>query len=148
MVSIVTEIEINTSPEVVTAIFLDFKLHPQWDPFLTLIVPNEDEIKPGTVLDITLQIKGEAARKMQPTVLVNSPEEFKWRGVLGLQSIFCGEHYFQFQKLANGNTKLVQGENFSGVLVPVVSWFGIFTKTENGFKELNNALKKEAESRK
>lgn len=147
MVAIKYEIAIDASPEVVRSTFLDFKSHAQWDPLLTLIVANDDDVKPGTVLEIDLQLKGEAARKMKPTVLTNTPEEFKWKGVLWFETIFCGQHYFQFKPTTDGKTTLVQGENFSGFLVPVISWFGVFEKTKVGFELLNAALKTEAESR-
>lgn len=147
MVAIKYEIAIDASPEVVRSTFFDFESHAQWDPFLILIVPRDEDVKPGTVLEIDLQFQGAAPRKMKPTVLKNTPEELRWRGLLWYESIFCAQHYFQFKPTTDGKTTLVQGEDLSGFLVPVISWFGLFERSKIGIQLLNAALKDEVESR-
>lgn len=150
MVSLNAEITINTSPEVVRKTLLDFESHSKWNPFFVLFkVVGNGDVKPGTGLDIDMKLKGDKKpTNMKPTVLVNSAEEFRWKGKLFFDVLFSGEHYFQFKPVDSGkSTQLIQGENFGGVLVPVLNLIGLFDKTKQSFEDLNAALKTEAESR-
>lgn len=147
MVSIKKEITIDASPEIVKKTFFDFESHAQWDPFMVLF-KAPDGASPGNTLDIDLMIKGDSkTTNMKPVVQVNTDEEFLWKGKLGFDLIFVGKHYFRFKAVDGGKTQFTQGEDFGGILVPLLSMIGIFTKTEASFGALNEALKKEAELR-
>lgn len=148
MVSIKTEITINAPPQTVRSTFLDFESHAKWNPFFVR-VKDVGEVNPGTGLEIDMKLKGETTvRTMKPVVLVNSEDELKWKGNLGFDSVFVGAHYFKFESIEDGAaTRLVQGEDFGGFLVPVLNLVGLFEKTKASFEDLNEALKKEAESR-
>lgn len=150
MTSLQAEITINAPPQVVRSTLLDFQSHSQWNPFFVQFKQIGDgELGPGTSLEIDMKLKGEKyTTKMKPVVQENTPEVFRWKGRLGFDSIFSGEHYFQFHLAQDGKaTRLVQGENFGGILVPVFSWIGIMDKTRASFDDLNTALKAEAEKR-
>ncbi len=70
--------------------------------------------------------------------------ELRWLGHLLLPGLFDGEHYFQLAALANGHTRFVQGEKFSGILVSLFAVrLGVSTKA--GFVAMNAALKDRAE---
>ena len=57
----------------------------------------------------------------RPTVLTVIPNaELRWRGRFLLPGIFDGEHYFQINQVATRCVSLIQGEKFSGILVPFV----------------------------
>jgi hypothetical protein len=78
-----------------------------------------------------------------PKVLKVDPErEFRWRGVLWHQSLFCGEHFFTLKELGSGVTRVTHAEDFSGLLLKVLS----ITKTARGFVFMNQALKRRCES--
>ena len=49
------------------------------------------------------------------------------------------------EPLAGGRTKLMHGEDFSGLLVPLLG--GTLKATEVGFAQLNEALKTRAEGK-
>ena len=77
----------------------------------------------------------------KPIVLKYKPDkEFRWKGKLGIRGIFDGEHYFLLEE-ANGQTKFIHGEEFAGILVPLMQ--KTLEKTEKGFILMNEALKKE-----
>jgi hypothetical protein len=77
----------------------------------------------------------------RPTVLnASKPHELRWKGRLLLPRIFDGEHYFRILPLGPGNVRFVQGERFSGVLVPLPKR-SLDTGTRAGFIAMNKALK-------
>lgn len=127
---------------------MDFESHAKWNPFFVR-VKDVGEVKPGTVLELDMRLKGETTvRTMNPVVVVNNSDELRWSGNLASDWVFVGKHYFQFESINDGNsTRLVQGEDFGGFLVPVLNLVGLFEKTKASFEDLNVALKTEAESR-
>ena len=80
----------------------------------------------------------------RPEVKRFDPEkEIRWKGKLYVKGILYGEHYFILQKKGERETHLIHGEIFSGFLVGMLS--GMLSKTETGFKLMNEALKNECE---
>lgn len=59
--------------------------------------------------------------------------------------MFVGIHSFEFIPVEldgqTKKTKLIQSEEFSGILAYVFEWTGLKEKTKNGFEKLNQALK-------
>ena len=80
----------------------------------------------------------------KPAVLAFSEnKEFRWKGKLGINGIFDGEHYFQLTDLENNQTKFIHGEKFSGILIPLMG--KTLDKAKEGFALMNQALKAECE---
>jgi hypothetical protein len=137
-----TEIEINAPAERVWKILTDFHAHPSWNPFI-----KELRGKPavGETLRVFVKPPGGKGMIFKPIVLkADENRELRWLGKLFVSGLFDGEHYFQIESIDKDHVKFVQGENFSGLLV------GLFAKsldkgTLNGFRQMNEALKKRAE---
>lgn len=127
---------------------MDFESHAKWNPFFVR-VKDVGEVKPGTVMEIDMKLKGKTTvRTMTPVVVVNNSDELRWRGKLASDWVFVGTHYFQFESIDDGNsTRFVNGEDFGGFLVPVLNLVGLIEMTKASFEDLNVALKTEAESR-
>ena len=71
----------------------------------------------------------------------------QWRGDLGVPGLFDGVHRFEISFHDIGKTKLVQQERFTGLLVgPFTA--SMLDRTEAGFKEMNEALKRRCETAK
>jgi hypothetical protein len=70
--------------------------------------------------------------------------ELRWLGRLGVPGIFDGEHAHEVEALPGGRTRYVQQERFRGILVPFVG--GILRATEEGFRQMGDALKERAEA--
>jgi hypothetical protein len=141
--AIETEILIQAAPETVWAVLMDFAAYPSWNPFVLAI---EGKPEPGETLRVTIRPPGGEARSFKPTVLrVQSPAAFVWRGSLPIPGLFTGEHSFQLTRAGDG-TRLRHSERFSGILVPFLR--KILARTEEGFKQMNVALKARAEARK
>jgi hypothetical protein len=78
-----------------------------------------------------------------PRRAVAPRKELRWQGRLLLPGLFTGQHYFQIEEMGPGKVKFVHGEDFFGVLVPLVH--GSFPAVEEGFKLMNAKLKERAE---
>jgi hypothetical protein len=137
-----TEIVINATPQKVWAILTDFDNYPRWNSFIKSIT---GPVAVGNT--ITAQIEPPEAQGMtfRPKVLVfEANKEFRWRGKLFISGLFDGEHIFQLTDNGNGTTTFRQSELFYGILVPLFKKM-LDTNTLNGFKQMNQKLKEEAE---
>ena len=81
----------------------------------------------------------------KPTVLAfESKKEFRCIGHLIFARLFDGEHKFELIDNGDGTTLFKQSEKFGSILVPLFRKM-LDTNTVNGFKNMNEALKKRAE---
>jgi hypothetical protein len=138
-----TDIEIDATPDRVWAILTDFASYPAWNPFIQSI---RGEPVVGSKLEVRIAPPDGKAMTFKPTVLNAEPNrELRWLGRVFLPRIFDGEHMLQIEPLADGRARFVQAERFRGVLVPFLG--KTLDKTERGFSAMNEALKRQAETR-
>ncbi|MDQ2700817.1 MAG: SRPBCC domain-containing protein [Actinomycetota bacterium] len=137
-----TEVEIKAEPAVVWTVLTDFGSYAEWNPF---IIEAKGVAAEGERLNMRFRPPGGSAMRMKPRVVrAEADSELRWLGHLGIPGIFDGEHYFELEPMNGTGTRLVQGEKFTGVTVPV---FGrILRKTEKGFEQFNQALKGRCET--
>lgn len=139
--NIATEILINATKEKVWAILTDFGNYKSWNPFM---IDSSGQAVVGTKLVNTMKSK-DREMKFKPTILtVKQYEYFDWLGSLFFKGLFDGHHYFKIEDVGNGQVKLTQGENFSGILSGMIMR-SIGEDTKNNFVNMNNALKQRAE---
>jgi hypothetical protein len=133
-------IQIDAEPMAVWGVLVDLPGYPQWNP---LIREASGTIAVGQ--RITLRSVHPANGRMmtvKPKITVAEPAaELRWES--SLPGLISGEHSFVLSP-ADGGTKLVQSESFRGLLVPLSG--KTFANAETSFAELNEALKKRAES--
>ena len=116
-------------------VLTDLPGYGRWNPF---IIDGKGNLEPGQQLEVTIQLPGRKPQVFRPTVThVEEGRSFGWLGSLGVPGVFDGRHRFEVES-SNGETSLVQSEEFSGVLVPLLT--GIFGPTEKGFAMMNEAL--------
>jgi hypothetical protein len=140
MKTIETSIDIAAPPERLWAILTDFASYPEWNPFITSI---SGPLTPGENLKVRIEPPGNGSMTFKPVLLAASPNrELRWKGKIVIGGLFDGEHSFRLSPKAGG-TRFEQGERFSGLLVPLLR--GVFGPTEQGFRAMNEALKKRAE---
>jgi hypothetical protein len=138
-----TEIDIAAPVERVWAVLTDFPAFPEWNPFLREV---DGVLAPRARLRVRIQPPGGRAITFRPVVLrVEPSRHLAWRGHTLVPGLFDGEHAFTLEPLGAG-VRLVHGENFSGVLVPLLRR-SLETTTRQGFEAMNAALKARCESR-
>jgi hypothetical protein len=136
-----TDIEIEAASARIWAILMDFAAMPGWNPFIKAIAGDPT---PGSRLTVVVAPPGKVAMRFKPTVITVRPErELRWLGQLIVPGIFDGEHYFHLEPIGDSRTHFVQGELFSGCLLPFLG--GAVSATEAGFQAMNVALKQRAE---
>jgi len=137
-----TEIIIDAPTEKVWSILMAHETYPKWNPFITSITGTANV---GETITVTLHPKEKKPMVFKPTVLKNvQGSEFRWLGILFVKGLVDGEHYFILEPIGPNQTRFIHGENFRGILV------GLFLRmveesTVIGFKEMNAALKEQAE---
>ncbi|MCB0637160.1 MAG: SRPBCC domain-containing protein [Lewinella sp.] len=137
-----TDILINATPDQVWATLTDFPAYPEWNPFIRKL---EGPVRTGESIVAHLSLDGQKTQVFRPVVKDYQPGQgFRWLGHLFIPGLFDGEHYFQLEALPEGGTRLIHGENFSGLLAGVIMWF-IGAQTQSGFERMNAALKERVE---
>jgi hypothetical protein len=141
MKKIETEILIHATPSQVWAVLTDFENHPTWNPFIRSI---QGTTAVGDLLEVGIQPPGGKGMTFRSTVLkFDRDKEFRWKGKLLVKGVFDGEHYFILEKSGESDTRFIHGEIFSGFLVSLLS--GMLSKTEDGFRLMNEAIKTRCE---
>ncbi len=139
-----TQVIIDAPAAAVWKVLSDFAAYPQWSPSVRQF---EGTPVVGKRTKVLLQQPGGTSIKMNPVFLkIEKDKELRWRGKLGISGIFDGEHYFVLQVISAEQTKLIQGEIFSGILVPFLKKM-IHGNTLAGFEAFNAALKQRVEER-
>jgi hypothetical protein len=142
MREIYTELEINAPAERVWELLTALDAFPQWNPFIR---KASGELKEGARLEVFIQPPGSKGMTFRPVVLrVQPARELRWRGRLLIPGLFTGEHVFTLEPLKPDQVRLVQREEFRGILVPLL-WHSLDRDTRRGFVEMNQALKARAE---
>jgi hypothetical protein len=143
MKEIHTEIEIDAPAERVWQVLTDFASYTRWNPFVRRV---EGDVRAGARLHVSIQPPGGKEMSFRPKVLVADPDrELRWLGHLWVPGLFDGEHSFTIEPLGQGSVRFVQGEQFGGLLVPLLSMM-LDQETRRGFEEMNRALKLRSES--
>lgn len=127
-----SEIEIDAPPESVwKKLTAD---HEAWNPFI-------ERIEGRFAIGERLEVKFRNGPTMRPVVTEIEPgRALEWLGSVGVRGIFDGRHRFELTETPRG-TRLVQSEQFSGILVPLLG--RLLANTEKNFSEMNEALSKQ-----
>jgi hypothetical protein len=141
MKNIQTEILILADTAKVWDVLMNFDSYPKWNPFITSI---SGERKLGNRLTVSINPPGGKGMTFKPNILtLEANKEFRWKGKLGINGIFDGEHYIILESVDKDITKFIHGEKFSGLLVPLVG--KMLDKTQKGFQLMNESIKNECE---
>jgi hypothetical protein len=137
-----SEIEINSYPEIVWRILIDFATYDQWNPFINKIVGLPIE---GSKIDIYIESPSGKNRKYSPRITkMEEGRELRWFGKSSLPGFLNAEHIFTIEELQPERVRFIQHEVFDGLLTRIFGK-GVDTDIRQGFQDMNNALKKRAE---
>jgi len=137
-----TEIDIAAPPERVWEVLSDLDAYGEWNPF---IVEATGSATIGDRLTLRMQPTSGRERTLRPTVTDVRPDELlQWEGHLGVRGIMDVTHTFRLKPAPGEGTRLVQAEDFRGLLVPLVART-LERGTLPAFEAMNEALKRRAE---
>ena len=139
-----TEILINTTPQKVWAVLIDFQIYHEWNPFIKSITGN---VVVGNKITVRLEPPEANGMTFKPKVLVfEKNKELRWLGNLVFPGLFDGEHKFELIDNGNGTTTFKQSEKFKGIFVPLFKKM-LDINTTNGFNLMNQKLKELSEQK-
>lgn len=141
--SLQTEINIDASPKSIWDVLTDFPSYQYWNES----IPHAaGEARAGTFLQTVIQWPGLKKSPYELEVLGALPEvELRWLGHFWKNGLMDGDHRFEIKPTAEGPTKVIQSECFSGLLVPFFApW--LRKNVLSGFEQMNIALKRRVES--
>jgi hypothetical protein len=137
-----TEIDINSDPENVWRILIDFGTYDQWNPFIKKIIGPPTE---RSKIEIYIETPSGKNRKYSPRITrVEEGRELRWFGKSSLPGFLNAEHIFTIEELQPKRVRFVQREVFDGLLTRVFGK-GLDSDIMQGFQDMNNALKRRAE---
>jgi hypothetical protein len=120
----------------VWAVLTDTAAYPDWNPFITELT---GDLVAGGRLVARIAPPGGRSMVFRPTVtVVEKDHRLQWLGHLGVPGVFDGRHTFTLEPVGE-ETLVVQGEEFSGALVPFTG--AMLRRTQRGFAAMNEALR-------
>ena len=137
-----TEVEIDAGPAEVWRVLTDFEAYPRWNPFIAAVY---GELQNGKRVGVVMTPPDGRESRHSPKLLVVAEErELRWVGTLGANFLYRGEHFFRLHPHGRGQTRLVHGEDISGILTRYMG--GTITRIARGCVGMNQALKRRVES--
>lgn len=129
-----TEIDIDAPTRAVWECLVDFERYPQWNPMLEI---HRIDRRPGGLVDFAVKLgKGRKTLFQARICSDDAPNRFAWRG--GNPFTVAGEHFFQLAENADGSTRFIHGERFSGLLLPTL-WPRL-SQSKRLYRRMNEAL--------
>ena len=137
-----TQIDIAASASTVWQILTDFPAYSEWNRFITKI---EGTPELSARLRVRIGPPGRSAITFKPTILVAAREwELRWRSRRIVPGFFDSEHSFQI-RTHGGSCRFHHSERFTGIMVTAIG-DDVFDAMQQGFEEMNAALKLRAEA--
>jgi hypothetical protein len=138
-----TEIEIEAAPADVFRVLTDFKRYPEWNPFIVSIA---GKLEPGAYLSITTSApESHRERTFHARLSRCEPaRELRWLGHRVMKGLLDSEHFLLLEPSGNGSTRLVNGQNTTGLLLKL-ALHGVTLETR-GLVYMNQALKRRVET--
>jgi hypothetical protein len=140
-----TYVDIDAPPQQVWDVLVDFPAWPDWNPFIPKV---DGSLEVGQTLHITVTPPGRKPSRFPPVFgscavwVVRPCEEILWGG--GFFGIFFrGDHALLLEPLPQGRTRFRQRERFRGL--PVLFMGSMFEAIEQGYHQMNDALKRRVE---
>ena len=137
-----TETTINAPIHMVWQILTEFESYNEWNPFLKNV---SADFRSGGKVKFSAIVRG---RKLKFAAKFNRVEElsyFAWSGDdAPISFAVNGNHYFELKKLDEKRTLFIHGENFTGLIIPAISF--LLNQAQPAYESMNLALKERAEN--
>ncbi|MEQ8352917.1 MAG: SRPBCC domain-containing protein [Leptospiraceae bacterium] len=134
--SIHTELEMQATPEAIWAVLLQNDKYGEWNPYHVRV---DGALQTGNTIEVEIHKPNGNQITLQPEVIrMIKNRELTWGG--GIPGLFTGEHVFEIVPTESG-VLFVHREEFRGFFV----LFAELDTIEEGYKQMNQALKKRVE---
>ena len=139
-----TRIVISATTTQVWKALTNFEAYPEWSRFVQQITEVGEE---GQQIRVRIKPEGGSAMDFTPELLrFREVRELRWLGKLFFKGLFDGEHYFRLEETHDGQTLLIHGEIFRGLMVwPILA---TMPKLAESFEAFNQSLKTRVEGMK
>ena len=143
MKTIETQIMVNSTPEKIWNILINFDQYELWNPFMTKVV---GDAKLGSKIMVKIQTVRGKERTYYPIITkFEIDKELRWKGKSFLPGIFDGERIFIIEKSTNNQVSFLHKEIFTGLGVKFVG-DKLGEDLKESFDKMNIALKSRAEN--
>jgi hypothetical protein len=135
--SLFTIVTIDAPANQVWDVLTDLNGYKSWNPFLTSAT---GAVAPDSKITVAAKMGKHTITFHPRIVAVDARKKLAWRGTLLTPVIFEGEHTFELEALDQSHTRVIQSEQFRGVLVGFL-WRKFSPDLTQGFNAMNHALK-------
>ncbi|HVU04282.1 MAG TPA: SRPBCC domain-containing protein [Polyangiaceae bacterium] len=143
MRQIETSLDIAAPADKVWDVLADLRGWDEWNPVITRMRAT---LSPRTPVSFVIAAGGREMKIRAEMIKVEFGRELRWRGptngALGL--MLRGEHYLVVESAGPARSRIVHGEQFEGLLLPVI-WGKLRSDLEEAYSEMNRALKARVE---
>ena len=145
MPHVITDIEIDASPDHVYGVLTDIARYPEWNPVVTRL-EVEGPLKVGAGGRVVVDIGVGKPLNLPITYHeLNPGAAFSWKGKVLTSHLMGAWHYLHLEALDAGRTRLTHGEVFKGVAIRMV-WFKLGPRIDGAYRRMNEAVKARCES--
>lgn len=132
------EILIPAPVEQVWHTLIDFPSYSEWNSQLTYL---GGEVKKGGLLHLRLAAAGADPYEFKPVVsYFEENTRFAWLAVTGVAGVFDGEHFFELSPAPGGSTRLINREEYRGILSQVMRHLPMMKQAPAGFVKMNEEI--------
>lgn len=143
MKTIETQIMVNSTPEKIWNILINFEEYELWNPFMTKVV---GDAKLGSKIMVKIQTVRGKERTYYPIITkFEIDKELRWKGKSFMPGIFDGERIFIIEKSTNNQVSFLHKEIFTGLGVKFVG-DKLGKDLKESFDKMNISLKSRAEN--
>ena len=143
MKTIETQIMVNSTPEKIWDILINFEEYELWNPFMTKVA---GDAKLGSKIMVKIQTVSGKERTYYPIITkIDIDKELRWKGKSFLPGIFDGERIFIIEKSTDNQVSFLHKEIFTGLGVKFVG-DKLDEDLKESFDKMNLALKNRAEN--
>ena len=134
---------VNSTPEKIWNILINFEEYELWNPFMTKVV---GDAKLGSKIMVKIQTVRGKERTYYPIITkFEIDKELRWKGKSFLPGIFDGERIFIMEKSTNNQVSFLHKEIFTGLGVKFVG-DKLGKDLKESFDKMNISLKSRAEN--
>lgn len=134
------EFTINAPIEKAWALLENFDNYKNWNSMITF----KKKPQVGKTILMRVSLNGKKITTPVTFLKIEKNKKLAWKG--GPKGLITGEHYFLLEAIDERSCKMIQGEKFSGLLVPIM-WPFLKNTLNTLYEKTNEDIQKALEFR-